>query len=349
LAEHLLDFHEFIRERHIVHEDVKIKLFIFSLKGAALDWCRSLPTASIISLKVFHDAFNLFCKDDFSADALFPECCHEYNLFCQINGHEKYDCAEKYVVEEDTFHKDPKVLDDLHFDIKFVDTIDIISNVPVVSNSHKNQVFSFEISDKNEQMDRLACDRFESTVDVEGSPHFPDLQIRGSCSNHKEQGDIFPDLFQDFIVDPAIQEASSLSLGAYLDTPIFDQYSDEEEDVKACEDLLFTQISSSSSFQQRDDKKCVHAVIDACYESVAQKSNEDLFSFDMSCKDIIVGEEIVSYDEPTYHHDGFRLQRYGEGEKKGSDQLLNVSDKKCTGIFGVSSQLLFNMLISKVF
>ena len=28
--------------------------------------------------------------------------------------------------EEDTFHKDPKILDDLHFDIKFVDTFDII-------------------------------------------------------------------------------------------------------------------------------------------------------------------------------------------------------------------------------
>ena len=70
-------------------------------------------------------------------------------------------------------------------------------------------------------MDRLTFDGFESAVDAKGSPHFLDLQIRGSCSNHKEQGDIFPDLFQDFIVDPAIQEASSLSLGAYLDTPIF--------------------------------------------------------------------------------------------------------------------------------
>ena len=33
--------------------------------------------------------------------------------------------------------------------------------------------------------------------------------------------------------------------------------------------------------------------LDACYESAAQKSNKDLFSFDISCKDIIVEEEIV--------------------------------------------------------
>jgi hypothetical protein len=75
-------------------------------------------------LKGFHDAFNLFCKDEFSADVLV----------------------------EDTFHKDSKVLDDLHFDSKFVDTFDIISNVYIFSNLHKDQVISFEISDNKEQI-----------------------------------------------------------------------------------------------------------------------------------------------------------------------------------------------------
>ena len=60
------------------------------------------------------------------------------------------------------------------------------------------------------------------------------------ASNHdKKLGNIFPDLFQNFIAD----------------TPIFSKHSDEEEKVKICEDLLFTQNSSSSSFQQRDDKR----------------------------------------------------------------------------------------------
>ena len=52
-------------------------------------------------------------------------------------------------------------------------------------------------------------------------------------------------------------------------------------------------------------------MIDACYESAAQKSNKDLFSFDISCKYIIVEEETVSYDKLAYHHDEFRLR---EGE-----------------------------------
>jgi hypothetical protein len=73
-------------------------------------------------------------------------------LFRQINGHEKYDCAEKSMVVEDTFLKDSKVLDDLHFDRKFVDTFDIISNVSIFSNLHKNQAMSFEISDDKEHI-----------------------------------------------------------------------------------------------------------------------------------------------------------------------------------------------------
>ena len=60
-----------------------------------------------------------------------------------------------------------------------------------------------------------------------------------------------------------------------------------------------------------DDKQCVHAMIDSCYVSIAQNSNKDIFSFGISCKDIIVEEEIISCDKPAYHHDEFRLR---EGE-----------------------------------
>ena len=74
----------------------------------------------------------------------------------------------------------------------------------------------------------------------------------------------------------------------------------------------------------REMIRCVHVVIDACYESAAQKSNKDLFSFDISCKDIIVEEEIVSCDKTSYHHAEFKLRKYGEGEYKGSDQLLSL-------------------------
>ena len=35
-------------------------------------------------------------------------------------------------------------------------------------------------------------------------------------------------------------------------------------------------------------------------------------------------EEIFSCDKPTYHHDEFRLRKYGEGEQKGLDQWLSL-------------------------
>jgi hypothetical protein len=65
LAEHLLYFHEFIHGCQIVHEDVKIKLFRYSLKGAALDWCRSLLASSINSLEIFVILSMYFIKKHF--------------------------------------------------------------------------------------------------------------------------------------------------------------------------------------------------------------------------------------------------------------------------------------------
>jgi hypothetical protein len=42
----------------VVHEDVYIWLFSFSLERISHDWYQSLPIASIISLADFHVAFN---------------------------------------------------------------------------------------------------------------------------------------------------------------------------------------------------------------------------------------------------------------------------------------------------
>ena len=79
-AEHLLDFHDFIHRLQVVHEDVHIKLFWYSLEEIARDWYRSLPISSISSLVDFHAAFLLFCKGIFSNDLLYSICCHQFNL-----------------------------------------------------------------------------------------------------------------------------------------------------------------------------------------------------------------------------------------------------------------------------
>ena len=79
-GEHLFNFHECMLEHGFVHEDVLIKLFKFSLEGNARNWCQSLPVVSIHSLKDFHVAFNSYYEKIYSADLLFPECCHEEEI-----------------------------------------------------------------------------------------------------------------------------------------------------------------------------------------------------------------------------------------------------------------------------
>jgi hypothetical protein len=102
LAEHLLDFHDFIHQRQIVHEDVQIKIFKYSLKGATHDWCRSLSASSIISLAGFHVAFNVFCEKTFSAESLFDNCCDEFEKYIQHKADFSSDCKnENHVFKED--------------------------------------------------------------------------------------------------------------------------------------------------------------------------------------------------------------------------------------------------------
>jgi hypothetical protein len=95
LAEFLLYFHEFMFKVNLVHKYVLIKCFRYSLDGEARDWCRSLLIASISSLRKFHVAFHLFCKEEFTVDLFYPECCHGFDLMCKVSGnHERSLCVE---------------------------------------------------------------------------------------------------------------------------------------------------------------------------------------------------------------------------------------------------------------
>jgi hypothetical protein len=60
-AQHLSEFHELMRQWEIHHEDVLLKMFMFSLAGDAHKWYHSLPPASISSLHGFHAAFTAYC------------------------------------------------------------------------------------------------------------------------------------------------------------------------------------------------------------------------------------------------------------------------------------------------
>jgi hypothetical protein len=83
-AEHLLKFHECMDLLDLPHEDVRMKMFMFSLYGDARQWYFSLPPSSISSLKDFHKAFTKHCKRYFSDEFAFDNCCDEYELHCKL-------------------------------------------------------------------------------------------------------------------------------------------------------------------------------------------------------------------------------------------------------------------------
>jgi hypothetical protein len=351
-AQHLFEFHKLMDELNVHHEDVLMKLFMFSLERDARLWYKSLPHSSIPSLKEFHTTFHHRYERYFSQEFLLEHCCEEYISHDKVESSPASPFSD-YCTSEDLI-------------------------IPATNH-----------------MDQLSFSQMELQIN-EGNPQLSVLQMEGSCNNHEEHqedylsssipfvsdfdvkavddeedSDIFQNLFQDQSVDFSMQKPS----GFYSDFPVFDKYSDDEEDFK---DLLSNEISSNPTYQLKDDQKSMNAMVEDRYESVVQESNEDPFNFDTSSKDIIVGEgdqkffhdtyfqtqfsfdhyqdsnvgneehisssllKIVSCNRPAYHSDEFRSQGYDEGEKTSSNQQL-IMHVSPTNI----KQSTFNIQISK--
>jgi hypothetical protein len=62
----------------IHHEDVLMKMFMFSLVGDACEGYHSLPPTSISSLEQFHASFNMHCRNFYSSELICHNCCEEY-------------------------------------------------------------------------------------------------------------------------------------------------------------------------------------------------------------------------------------------------------------------------------
>jgi hypothetical protein len=79
-VDHFLEFHEVMHHLGLHHEDVLMKMFMYSLEGETWEWFRSLLPSSISYLKHFHVAFHYRCKKYFSVDLLFEHCCEEFGV-----------------------------------------------------------------------------------------------------------------------------------------------------------------------------------------------------------------------------------------------------------------------------
>ena len=111
-----------------------------------------------------------------------------------------------------------------------------------------------------------------------------------------------------------MQKTPSLPLGVYPNVPIFEKYSDDEEDFKVHEGLLNNGLSSSSTFQQEKDQQCNYSTVDDSYEFVILNSNENLLSFDTSFKEIIVGESNQRFYHDIYFKNHPSFDHYGDND-----------------------------------
>jgi hypothetical protein len=120
--------------------NIRIKLFRYSLKGAALEWCRSLPAASIRSLTGFHTTFNSFCKDYYPADCLFENCCEEFSSLHEASaGPEDQVHDEAFTVEERICQENMEVLNDINCVSPRTEASDIISDAYIPLDVHNDQ------------------------------------------------------------------------------------------------------------------------------------------------------------------------------------------------------------------
>jgi hypothetical protein len=90
----LHEFHELMYQWGIHHEDILLKMLMFSLVGDAREWYFSLPPTSISSLAEFHASFNRHCRNFYSSEFIY------YN-YCEECGDSEKDMVVSYEGYED--------------------------------------------------------------------------------------------------------------------------------------------------------------------------------------------------------------------------------------------------------
>jgi hypothetical protein len=119
-AHHVIKFHQHMDQLSIHHEDVLMKMFMYSLEGYARQWYKTFPASSIFSLKEFHDVFYSHCKIIYPVERLFENCCEGYASYIwdlasdsSNSADEGDDCSEQDLDNE--FHDAfPKFEEHMH-------------------------------------------------------------------------------------------------------------------------------------------------------------------------------------------------------------------------------------------
>jgi predicted phage tail component-like protein len=157
-------------------------------------------------LTSFHEAFNSFCKDYFPAERLFGGCHEEFSLIHKdSSSREIHISDEASIVEENIYHEDHEVLNDIHYDRNNIEMSSIISDVSFVLNVHEDQHICFEYSDDEEKVYYVVDISLDYEVEIDDKlvkitrevsslfiPRFLELKANFVCFSCEENAeDIF--------------------------------------------------------------------------------------------------------------------------------------------------------------
>jgi hypothetical protein len=108
-VEHVHEFHALMQQLDIHHEDILMKMFMYSLEVYVRKWYRTLLASSISSLKDFHDVFFFSLQIIYPVERFFENCCESYVSYIQDSASDSSssddegdDCRDQDL--DDDFH-----------------------------------------------------------------------------------------------------------------------------------------------------------------------------------------------------------------------------------------------------
>jgi hypothetical protein len=227
-SDHLIRFHQCMIQLDINHEDVLMKMFVFSLEGDAREWYRYLPPSSISSLKKFHTVFHHRCERFFAREILLEGCCEEFHAHIQnvYSSNCEHEILSVIVVQEE----DPQDRVDVNIDDCVTeDSRDYSSYVPTTLNKNEKdyRVGEEEVEFSAESPFKECCEKFEKHVQQEAV----DSSICRDESYVVKENPIIP--FENLKSEEKIDKIASDSFRYAEDVEGSSQFQDLQE-LKVC-------------------------------------------------------------------------------------------------------------------
>jgi hypothetical protein len=216
--EHVHEFHNLMQQLDIHHEDILMKMFMYSLDGDARKWYFSLPPSNISSLKDFHRVFNEHCKRFYPSESICHNCCEGYVECAQ----DLLDCSAEYKDENDFIHCPNESIDE---DLESMDDEDLFEALYHFSSQvycHDDQGM-LVVDEINEEMIVDSHDLSSETNNDSSAPLCTtneNIQHHGQSAEEKENNCCFIQR-KHRLPPPLTEEEIDQLLNSYVTAPAY--------------------------------------------------------------------------------------------------------------------------------